>query len=81
MLWRKKEQPPQDLYEALPSEHKASIEIVAHKDAKDEAVEQVKKASEHLREVFANNYFTIKIYLAAGGKTNSSRKRKGVNGN
>ena len=81
MLWRKKTEPSNDLYDTLPPEHKASIEIVASKDAKHEAIEQVKRANEHLREVFDKNHFTIKIYLAAGGETKKPRnKRKVKNG-
>lgn len=79
MLWRKKPADSHDIYDTLPPEHKASIEIVASKDAKHEAIEQVKKANEHLQEVFAENHFTIKIYLAAGGKTKKPQK-KGTNG-
>lgn len=82
MFWRKKAVECHDLYSTLPPEHKASIEIVASKDAKQEAIEQVKKANEHLKEVFDKNHFTIKIYLAAGGKeTKKPRtKKKGNNG-
>ncbi len=53
--------------EALPEEHKTSIEIVAHKTATKEVLREAKKATEHLNELLVENGFTLKIYLAAGG--------------
>lgn len=74
-LFRKK-QDNTSIYEALPAEHKASIEIVAHKNAQHDEVEKVKIANKHLQEVFEENHFTLKIYLAAGGKTRLVKNQK-----
>lgn len=73
-LFRRKQSEPTDLYDALPTEHKASIEIVAHKNAQEDEIRKVKIANEHLKDVFEKNHFTLKIYLAAGGKTRLVKK-------
>lgn len=44
------------------------VEIMAHKNATAEAVQKAKNANQHLNELLLNNGFTLKIYLAAGGK-------------
>lgn len=49
-------------------EKKAIIEIETHKDAKQEAVLKAKKASEELNTLLVENGFTLKIYVATGGK-------------
>lgn len=76
-LFRKRTPEATELYDALPAEHKASIEIVAHKNAQEDEVKKVKIANEHLKKVFAENHFTLKIYLAAGGKTRLVKYQKG----
>lgn len=45
-----------------------TIEIVANQEAQKEVIEQAKKASSDLNQLLVQNGFTIKIYLAAGGK-------------
>lgn len=75
-LFRKNKMNP-ELYEALPPEHKASIEIVAHKNAQEDEINKVKIANKHLQEVFEKNHFTLKIYLAAGGKTRLVKNQGG----
>jgi hypothetical protein len=47
---------------------KTPVEIVAHKNATKEQVEEVKRANENLQKVFERNHFTVKLYVAAGGK-------------
>lgn len=76
-LFRKKKPEVIDIYDALPTEHKASIEIVAHKNAQEDEIKKVKIANKHLQEVFEKNHFTLKIYLAAGGKTRLVKHQKG----
>lgn len=44
------------------------VEVELHKNANQEAVEKAKKANEHLSDLLAANGFTLKIYLAAGGR-------------
>lgn len=48
-----------------PQEREAQIEIVAHKDAKKEIVDEAEKVNKHLKELLVQNGFTLKIYLAA----------------
>jgi hypothetical protein len=45
-----------------------TIEIVANQEAQKEVIEKAKKASSELNQLLVQNGFTIKIYLAAGGK-------------
>lgn len=51
-----------------------AIEIIAHKEAVKEVAERAKAANQQLHDVLAENGFTLKIYLAAGG---SPPKRSG----
>lgn len=46
----------------------ASIEIVAHKEAKKEVIEEARLANERLNKLLVQNGFTLKIFLAAGGQ-------------
>lgn len=57
-----------------PTAAEPPIEIVAHQNARQEVVEQTKKANEHLKELLVQNGFTIKIYLAT-----NNPKQKGKN--
>lgn len=45
----------------------SKIQVVAHKNATKNQIEEVKRANDQLNGVLARNGFTIKIYLAAGG--------------
>lgn len=60
--------------EHAASDRKATIEIIAHKKASREAVRRVEKANQQLSEALAGNGFTVKIFLAAGGKPPTHRK-------
>ena len=53
--------------------HDSRVEVVVHKEATKEVVETAKAANRQLNNLLNNNGFTLKIFLAAGGKTN---KRK-----
>ena len=63
-LFKRKQQEPQPLLEThLKPE--TPVEIIAHKDAKKEIVDEAQKVNAHLKELLVKNGFTIKIYLAA----------------
>ena len=51
-----------------PDEKQGIIEIEAHKDAKTEAIKEAKEATRQLNKLLVDNGFTLKIYLATGGK-------------
>lgn len=48
--------------------HEVKIEIEAGKKATKEAIEDARKANEELNKVLVRNGFTVKIYIATGGK-------------
>ena len=52
------------------------VEIIANEEAKKEVIEKAKQASSQLNELLVQNGFTIKIYLAAGGKHPNAGKGK-----
>ena len=49
-------------------QHDDRVEVVVSKEATKDVVQKAKQANEHLNELLKQNHFTIKIYLAAGGK-------------
>lgn len=51
------------------------VEVELHKSASSDAAEKAKEANKHLNDLLVENGFTLKIYLAAGGK-----KHKGKSG-
>lgn len=57
----------------LPPEHQASIEIVAHKNASHEVVEEARKASESINNLLERNHFTVSIVVGAIGKPKRSK--------
>lgn len=54
----------------------ATIEIVAHKEAKAKVIKQAKQANKQLNDLLVENGFTLKIYLAAGGKAPQQKQTK-----
>lgn len=44
------------------------VEVVVQKDATRHAIEKAEQANQTLNELLIENGFTLKIYLAAGGK-------------
>jgi hypothetical protein len=66
MFWNRKKQ-PKLVIEPEKIIHDSSIEIVPHKAAKLEVLEEARKANEQLNKLLVENGFTLKIYLAAGG--------------
>lgn len=73
MLWFTKKKPLETIQSA--DAEKTAIEIVAHKNAKQEVVEDARRANEQLNKLLVGNGFTLKIYLAAGG--NHPNRNKG----
>lgn len=49
-------------------ERESTIEIIAHQKASRQAIEEVKRANKELNRLLEGNGFTVKIFLAAGGK-------------
>ena len=45
------------------------VEVELHKNATRDAAEKAAEANQHLSDLLLDNGFTLKIYLAAGGKT------------
>lgn len=56
---------------------KTAIEIVTHKNATQEVIAEANEANKHLRNLLEENHFTLKIYLATGGKQPKAVKGKG----
>ena len=50
------------------------IEVVVSKDSTQEAVLAAKEANKHLNDLLVENGFTLKIWVAAGGKHKGKRK-------
>lgn len=64
MKWFKKKEP--EVEPTMDANH--TVELVAHKDATQRAVQRAKVANSQLNRVFAENGFTVKIVLAMGAK-------------
>lgn len=52
------------------------VEVELHKSASIEAAEKAKEANRHLNDLLIANGFTLKIYLAAGGRLQQSKDGK-----
>lgn len=63
-IWNRKRKQSQPILET-PIKPETPVEIIAHKDAKKEIVDEAQKVNAHLKELLVKNGFTIKIYLAA----------------
>lgn len=55
------------------SAHDNRVEVVVHKEAAKEVVEKAKKANQDLNDLLNQNHFTIKIFIAAGGKISNKK--------
>ncbi len=70
-----------DLFKRKPEEteahHDQRVEVVVSKEATKKEVEKAIEANQHLNDLLSENHFTIKIFLATGGKT---KKKVGING-
>lgn len=70
MLWFRKTDP----HIAIEQHRKSTVEIVAHKNATEEAKKEVDEANQKIQDLFEHNHFTVKIYLAGGKKPKTKRK-------
>lgn len=50
------------------------VEIELHKSASEDAAKKADQTNEHLKDLLVENGFTLKIYLAAGGKHQKGKK-------
>lgn len=50
------------------------VEVELHKGASEEAAKKADEVNQHVKDLLIDNGVTVKIYLAAGGKT---KKRVG----
>lgn len=57
MVWRKRS--------TMDDMNDHNVEVVAHKNATKRQVKSVKKANATLNNLFEDNHFTIKLYLAS----------------
>lgn len=66
MNWfkRNKQVPPINIQPPATSR----VEVELHKNASEEAAQKAKDTNKHLNDLLVENGFTLKIYLAAGGK-------------
>lgn len=53
------------------------VEVVVHQNAAKEVIDEAKTVNEQLNKLLLDNGFTLKIYLAAGGKTKKRVIRNG----
>lgn len=77
MTWFKKKHENEQL-KRLQQAEKSAIEIVTHKNATKKLIKETKAANEQLQDLLVKNGFTVKIFIAAGGKTKTNRTRKTV---
>jgi 3-methyladenine DNA glycosylase Mpg len=65
MQWfkRNKVQPPIVVETPVTSR----VEVELHKGASEKAAQKARDVNEHLKDLYVENGFTLKIYIAAGG--------------
>lgn len=68
MAWFKRKK-KEDIIVQPPASSRVEVEL--HKTASREATEKAKEANAHLNDLLVENGFTLKIYLAAGGRHHS----------
>lgn len=74
MSWFKRKQ-IENIYLEPPISSRVEVEL--NKTASREAAEKAKTANKHLNDLLVENGFTLKIYLATGGKPKTRRGRGG----
>jgi hypothetical protein len=52
------------------------VEVELHKNASEAAAQKAIKVNEHLKDLYVENGFTLKIYLAAGGQLHQKKGGK-----
>lgn len=68
MSWYSSKQSNIDKKQSEEATHKSAIEVKVHKKATKKSVDDTKKAIEQLNKTLLRNNFTLKIYIAVGGK-------------
>jgi hypothetical protein len=71
-MWFTKKKAPVEVAQQIIK--KGAVEIVAHQNARKEVVEDAAVANKQLKDLLEANGFTIKIYLAAGGRSPKTHK-------
>jgi hypothetical protein len=66
MLFRKKKSDTP--VSPIPQEVRTKVEVVAHQEATKQQIDEVKQINQMLNKQFVENGFTIKIFIAAGGR-------------
>ena len=52
------------------------VEVELHKNASEKAAQKAIEVNQHLKELYVENGFTLKIYLAAGGQLHQKKGGK-----
>lgn len=65
MAWFNKNKDPKGDTEKA---HDHRVEVVVHQNATKEVVAEAKRVNDQLKTLLEDNGFTLKIYLATGGK-------------
>lgn len=65
-LFKKKHTPRVEVSTVQDNENR--VEVVVNKDATNQALAKAEEANQKLNDLLIENGFTLKIYLAAGGK-------------
>lgn len=73
MAWFRKAK--EDIHVEPPASSRIEVEL--HKTASSDAAQKAKEANKHLNDLLVENGFTLKIYLATGGKIPPKKTRKG----
>lgn len=74
MSWfnRKRKEPP--IVVKPPATSRVEVEL--HKGASEQAAQKAQITNQHLTELLVENGFTLKIYLAAGGRLHKKAANK-----
>lgn len=73
-LFNRKPKPEPKIVIPAPT---SRVEIELHKGASEDAAKTADAVNQHVKQLLVDNGFTLKIYLAAGGKT---KKKVALNG-
>ncbi len=68
-MFRRKQKPGLQIQPPIASR----VEVELHKNATQQAAQKAKAANKHLNDLLLANGFTLKIYLAAGGRVRQKR--------
>lgn len=65
---------PQPIVLQPPAQSRVEVEL--HKNASEQAAKKAIEINEHLKDLYYENGFTLKIYLAAGGQLQQKKGGK-----